>query len=70
MTKTKTDKWWETRCPICGDTEGVDHQPSEGNTIRYCGPCKFQWSTELGEWMIIVLARDHIRKGMNHDTTD
>ena len=61
---TETDKWWETHCPICGDDDCVEHQPSEGNTIRYCRSCKFRWSTELEEWMLIIIARDHIRRGM------
>lgn len=54
------DKWWETHCPICGETETVTAQE---DTIRYCGDCRFQWSTELQEYQVIVLARDHVRKG-------
>ena len=54
------DKWYETHCPICGETETVTAQEE---TIRYCGDCKFQWSTELPEHMVIVLAAGHIREG-------
>lgn len=52
-------KWWETNCPICGENETVTAQE---DTIRYCRECKFQWSTELPEHMVIVLAVSYIRK--------
>lgn len=52
-------KWWKTNCPICGEETTVPTQKD----IRYCRDCKFQWSTELEEHVLIVLAADHVRKG-------
>ncbi len=52
------DSWWATDCPICGETETVSAQEE---TIRYCSDCKFQWSTELPEHMVITLAVGHLR---------
>lgn len=47
---------WHTHCPICGDELHVEHQ---NETLRYCGFCKFQWSTELTEEMLLKLSVAH-----------
>lgn len=56
------DKWWEHTCPACGEEKRIDRLPSEGETIRYCRNCKFQWSIELPEWLLIQLAVAHNRE--------
>lgn len=58
------DKWWETQCPICGDKKTVTAQ--EGTLLK-CRRCKLQWDTKLPEYMVILQARDHIRKEKEHD---
>ena len=47
---------WHTHCPVCGKSEKVTHQEE---SIHYCEDCKFQWSTELGEDMLLLLAVAH-----------
>lgn len=57
------NKWWETHCPICGATETVEMlMQVHEDMIRYCRNCKFQWSTELPEQVLIMLAAGHVRK--------
>lgn len=65
------EKWRETRCPICGETETVETvMHIHEDIIRYCRNCKFQWSIELSEHVLIMLARDHIREGKINESTD
>lgn len=61
------NKWWETHCPVCGEAETVTAQEE---MIRYCTDCKFQWSMELEEYMVIILARNHLtqKKAQNGST--
>lgn len=56
------DKWWKTHCPICEKTGEPVMQVHE-DTVLCCDDCEFQWSAKLPEHVVIVLARDHIRKG-------
>lgn len=57
-----SERWWEKTCPACGEDRRIERRPSKDNTIRYCRACKFRWSTEWAEWVMIVLARGHNRK--------
>ena len=64
-------KWWETHCPICGETETVEMiMQVHEDAIHECSGCKFQWSTELPEHVLILLAAGHIRKGINESTDE
>lgn len=58
-----TNKWWETECPICNESNTVAAvmRVHEDNIVG-CSACEFQWNTALPEHEIIILARDHIRK--------
>lgn len=58
------NRWWEKTCPVCGEDKRIERQPSQGDTIRYCRNCKFQWSIELAEWQLIVLAVAHNKKAI------
>lgn len=66
-----TNKWWETTCPICGETETVEPvMVIHADMIRNCRDCKFQWSTELPEHVLIMLAAGHVRKGINESPNE
>lgn len=52
-------KRYETHCPICGKTERVDHQD---DTVRYCADCKFQWSTELNDGVLMALSVARVKE--------
>ncbi len=64
-------QWWDTTCPICGETETVELLfIIHGDTIRNCRDCKFQWSTELPEHILIMLAAGHVRERINESTDE
>ncbi len=46
------------KCPNCGSQEITDC-PSERDTIKYCEKCKFQWSTELPDGVLILMAVEY-----------
>lgn len=40
----------DTHCPVCGKNGPVERQDE---TVRYCVACRFQWSTEESEALLI-----------------
>ncbi len=49
------------KCPDCGSVV-IDHLPSEGDTIRSCRECGFQWSTELPDSFLVLMAIEHSKE--------
>ncbi len=56
-----SDRWWDTQCPACAEQNRIQQQEK---TIRYCGECKFQWSTELNFGLLLAMAVDHNKARM------
>lgn len=46
------------KCPVCGDKGDIEEQSV---SIRYCRACKFQWSMELSQALLVMLAVDHVK---------